>query len=113
MSVNICYNSSWAILPPQVYGVKQVSACEEAKATEEITKCDKKNEFSPNQFFGKAFNFDMKTEKKIIVDLRKWAGSSFANSKMISTRWVKNLADVPASGGPQEKDGGKFYDFDL
>jgi hypothetical protein len=59
MSVNICYNSSWAIFAPQIYGGKQTSSSEEAKATEDIARVEKSEGYVANQFFGKTVHFNM------------------------------------------------------
>jgi hypothetical protein len=64
----------------------------------------------PHSFSGKSFNFN-KNECKLIDDLRKWSNKNFAERKMLTTKFISDLASVPEKFGPQE--GGKCMDFDL
>lgn len=44
-------------------------------------------------------------------DLRKWTAESFAKYPVLGNRFITPLCNVPEIGA--EKEGGKFYDFDL
>ena len=77
ISVNVCFNSSWAMFAPQVYGsAPSKTVNEESKAVEEVWADDQAKEFDPVRFFGARFTFD-RAETKLIREVRKWAATSF------------------------------------
>jgi hypothetical protein len=81
LTVNICFNSSWALFP----------------ATP-MPKATKGQEVEPIAFFGKSIHTTF-PEIKLIKGLRKWTEKSFTNYTMMSSKYITPLANVAGKFG--------------
>jgi hypothetical protein len=100
LTVNMFFNSSWALFPPAVYS-------DESKKGKKLSKLD---EINPIAFSGKALHTAFK-EVKLISTLRAWSSKIFTNNKVLSSSFINELREVGSKGA--EKPDGKYYDFDL
>ena len=89
LTVNICFNSSWALFAPNF----------EKKDTEGkvIKQKPTSDDFVPVSFFGKSMHCELK-DKMIVNSLRTWAGKLFATTNVISKKYITQLCDVPKVG---------------
>lgn len=100
VSVNICFNSSWALftgqIPEQPKGSKNNTADQE--------------QFFPVSFSAKQVNIQ-NNERKIITDMRKWISTSFAKHNVLKTTFITLLDKVREKGFAD--DGKTAKDIDL
>lgn len=91
LTVNICFNSSWALFSSPTHDKKSV-------------------DYVPLSFFGRSMHTEI-TDKKIVQTLRHWVNSVFTKNHVLSSKYITKLASVPAVGGGKDGKGG--FDFDL
>lgn len=91
MTVNICFNSSWALFAPSTSDKKQP-------------------DYVPLSFFGRSMHTET-TDKKIVQTLRQWVSTIFTKQPVLNSKYITKLSSVPTVG--LGKDGKAGFDFDL
>jgi len=92
LTVNICFNSSWALFAPADPSKKSAA------------------QIGPLSFFGNSMHTES-ADLKITQNLRKWTQVVFVKNQVLSNKYITQLSSVPSVGG--EKADGKHFDFDL
>lgn len=100
LTVNICFNSSWALFAPSF--PKKTEDGKVQKASIE--------DYVPLTFYGKSMHTEAK-DKLIVSNLRTWSSKQFASIPVLQGKYITKLSEVPIKGSAQPD--GKFYDFDL
>jgi hypothetical protein len=98
LTANIFFNSSWALFSGQSHlEASKQEVKDEAEESKVTVSSKSVQEFYPNYFYGKQFNFDH-SETKLIKALRKWTAASFEKKQMLSTAFITRLENVPKVG---------------
>ena len=90
LTVNICFNSSWALFSPQ---------------------SKNKADFMPLSFFGRSMKSES-NDKKIVQSLRVWTQNIFQKHPVLSNKYITSLDQAKAAGEPKG-DGKPGFDFDM